>query len=689
MRIDRKNVFFVLLIAMFFCVSLFSLHTETLAEPPSNFHEENAGSEETPFLIANLANLRWLSETPDVWGFALLDNNWEVYRYYFLQTADIDASETINWNEGKGFHPIGNYFEVATMNAKVLSFLGIYDGDYHKISNLHINTPDELYYHEGYFDIPAIVHPALFGYLDFATIKNLRVENATVKLEENRTYQSYIGVLVGCAFESKIENCKVSGELLVGTSYPEISITSIVGSLVGNAQRSHIEYCYSKVTIYDFMSETSSLGGIIGYTGQTTLKNSFFYGDIFSSIERERNGGLIGSMSLSDVQFCYVVSYTDFQNISGLIGRISSSQNPSNIRHNFWNTETTGVLEPFNLVEGQNHTINNNFGLTTLEMKQNSTFINNDWDLENIWWIDERLNNGYPFLRSMDNKRKAPVDFTGKILDHDVVLTWLKSDFSINYDSNIQASLNGFILYRNHIFVNQTTDMNYIDLNLDTDTKYSYWIIAYYDDGEFGSAGTSIIMPLFSPPLNLQAIAGDGVVNLSWEIPNTQKYGTVIGYNVFRDDKKIDVILSPYKEYSDIGLENDIYYEYHVTAIWGGEIDGESEPSNIVIAKPETSDENDEIISYTTLLLGNFPNPFNPQTTINFSLARNGFVSIEIFNIRGQRIITLINNLLPAGKYEIFWTGVDSSNLRVSSGIYFYTMVTEDYNETRRMILLR
>jgi len=70
-----------------------------------------AGTELDPFLIANIANLRYLSENPSIWGEIEVDWDEEEYelveQVFFKQTADIDASETANWNDGEGFSPIG------------------------------------------------------------------------------------------------------------------------------------------------------------------------------------------------------------------------------------------------------------------------------------------------------------------------------------------------------------------------------------------------------------------------------------------------------------------------------------------------------------------------------------------------------------------------------------------------------
>jgi hypothetical protein len=97
----------------------------------------------------------------------------------------------------------------------------------------------------------------------------------------------------------------------------------------------------------------------------------------------------------------------------------------------------------------------------------------------------------------------------------------------------------------------------------------------------------------------------------------------------------------------------------------------------------------DAIIPMKTALGGNYPNPFNPTTTIAFDLATTGNVAIEVFNIRGQKVITLANDEFTAGHHIVNWDGVDSHGRSVSSGIYFYRMTTDDFTTSRKMILMK
>ena len=87
-------------------------------------------------------------------------------------------------------------------------------------------------------------------------------------------------------------------------------------------------------------------------------------------------------------------------------------------------------------------------------------------------------------------------------------------------------------------------------------------------------------------------------------------------------------------------------------------------------------------VSYS--LDNNYPNPFNPTTSIEFSLPRSGLTEIIIFDIRGREIERLVNSRMAAGKYKVKW---DASN--VSSGIYFYRLQAGDFVQTRKMVLLK
>ncbi len=80
----------------------------------------------------------------------------------------------------------------------------------------------------------------------------------------------------------------------------------------------------------------------------------------------------------------------------------------------------------------------------------------------------------------------------------------------------------------------------------------------------------------------------------------------------------------------------------------------------------------------------NYPNPFNPSTTINYQLARSGFISLKVYDLLGRNISTIYEGYKPAGTYhEVF----DARNL--ASGIYFYRLTGDNFSQVKKMLLLK
>ena len=103
-----------------------------------------------------------------------------------------------------------------------------------------------------------------------------------------------------------------------------------------------------------------------------------------------------------------------------------------------------------------------------------------------------------------------------------------------------------------------------------------------------------------------------------------------------------------------------------------------------------TVDTEDEVlINNKPILFNNYPNPFNPSTTISYSLQHASNLRVDIYNIKGQKVKSLVNEHKPAGKHSVTWHGTDDSGNAVGSGIYFYRMEAEGYVETKKMVLMK
>ncbi|MCK4654740.1 MAG: T9SS type A sorting domain-containing protein [Candidatus Cloacimonetes bacterium] len=123
------------------------------------------------------------------------------------------------------------------------------------------------------------------------------------------------------------------------------------------------------------------------------------------------------------------------------------------------------------------------------------------------------------------------------------------------------------------------------------------------------------------------------------------------------------------------------------TTIWG--------PISITIPQAGTDDHQLTIVD---LQLSNYPNPFNPTTTISFNVTQSAvsgsdgssFVTLDVYNIKGQKVKQLINNLLTVGQHSVIWDGSDENNQPVSSGIYFYKLNIDGKTKAvKKMMLMK
>jgi plastocyanin len=85
----------------------------------------------------------------------------------------------------------------------------------------------------------------------------------------------------------------------------------------------------------------------------------------------------------------------------------------------------------------------------------------------------------------------------------------------------------------------------------------------------------------------------------------------------------------------------------------------------------------------------NYPNPFNQTTKIDFSLAKSGFVSLNIYDILGRKVRTLVSERLSSGYKSVLWDGKNDSGKEVASGIYFYCLKVGDFSDTKKLVLLK
>ena len=299
------------------------------------------GTSENPYEIANLENLRWLSKTPSVWF------------SHFIQTQNIDATDTRYWNDGKGFKPIGELPTDATDLPK--SFNGFYDGDDYIINNLTINRPEE--------------NAALFNSVGpGATLTNVR--------------------LFGAKITGRVAASIVSESLVVNYSRCESVAANIIGSeAAGGLVGIHDGFAFMQECFFEgnLTGETVS-GGLIASAVDIKLLNSYAHCLVNGS---GIQGGLVGELvhyypysrelyssnySLSNVPICG--NYLDLWDK----GEPFEDVLPTN----FWNSNKRQSIGQWALSKNDH------------ELKSKSVLLDAGWDLDNVWRVKD---GSYPKLR--------------------------------------------------------------------------------------------------------------------------------------------------------------------------------------------------------------------------------------------------------------------------------------------------
>ncbi|MCF7857745.1 MAG: FG-GAP-like repeat-containing protein [Candidatus Cloacimonetes bacterium] len=207
-------------------------------------------------------------------------------------------------------------------------------------------------------------------------------------------------------------------------------------------------------------------------------------------------------------------------------------------------------------------------------------------------------------------------------------------------------------------------------------------------NGMYGNAE----VPTFLPPQNLfvdQAyIFPDNYYYLAWEAPDVGMR-TLVNYNIYVNDEIYDTVGPGVLELTIINapLNPEDVSVFYVTAIYEDPA-GESEPSNSVTCTPMVS-ASEVIIAISEF--ANYPNPFNPETTISFNITSDTErrTKLIIYNLKGQTVRKLKDEILTQGNYSVVWNGTDDSGKNVSSGIYLYKLSSDDFVETRKMLLVK
>ncbi len=166
----------------------------------------------------------------------------------------------------------------------------------------------------------------------------------------------------------------------------------------------------------------------------------------------------------------------------------------------------------------------------------------------------------------------------------------------------------------------------------------------------------------------------------------TQINAYVIGDTIDWDTANVEFVL----HYADKSMDNTIssygVFDYKTKKYFKKSLNLGDKQNYYTV---KLGEGNDIELPEMTELAQNYPNPFNPSTTINYTLKSESQVCLEIYNIKGQKVKSLVNQTKPAGFYNIVWNGKDTNNAKCASGIYFLKMKADGKTLTRKMMLIK
>ena len=356
------------------------------------------GSSSSPYQISTLSHLLWISEESSRWD------------KHYIQTTDIDASNTSYLDNNQGFAPIGN---------STTRFTGSFDGQGFSIENLFINRPNNN-------------EIGLFGNVNYGIIKNIQL------WDSNITGDTRVGAIAGALTNSSGQfsgNNVYDGFVLGNTSSG-----GLIGRLGSNSHIHTSSYIGTVTGYYSSQNFSGSgtpqnIGGIVGkMQAGSVLRKSFFDGHVFGinyvggiagfnfgseisnsyskgtiTAEHQFVGGISGNSNYDNNDTGRVHTFTSsvitsLDNSSSVGPVVGGQSTSSGMTYqgadNFWNSDLTNLTSAGGSID---------FPKTTQQLKTKTTFIDEGWDFTNTWIISGNLNNGFPALKS--NNDIGLVDF--------------------------------------------------------------------------------------------------------------------------------------------------------------------------------------------------------------------------------------------------------------------------------------
>jgi len=615
------------------------------------------GTEENPYQIITVDDLSYLSEQ--------VENGNDYYGQFFILMNDIDLG-VYPWNYGDGWLPIGGPSS---------SFSGSFDGSGFCISNLYIERETSNH--------------GLFGNISYAEIKRLNLANVYI------TSGGITGGIVGYNNYSIIDDCSCTG-IIHGVDN--------VGGLVGYSDGSTISNSYSLCDV----NGNTSLGGISGRIHESTLLNCFYdYETVLINDQHLISPGALESTMfnvwLANDKLLDINEYltTDGQNY------LIEDFNDLNIMMAFCQSPDITFLL-MNDIDLSEH---DNFYIPYL----GSVFDGNLHRISNLYIdISEFRNLGlFGYISGAEIRNIGSINvhidgngFTGGVVGNSYNSTISNSFSTGNVDADYYCA-GGLAGSQNDSYIMNSFSLcdvygrndsgGFIGSSHNSTISDCYCmgdVTGINEVGGFSGMITySYISGCFSAGSVAQAndsagFVGNGYSNVVYFCYwNTETSGYDVGNSYPENEgfygRTTDEMTYPYAENTYVGLDFD--------EVWASDndyIQNNGYPYLQGLQLVEIGDT-EQIINEYQFSICNYPNPFNPETTITYNLPSDSKITLSIHNIKGQLVKELINDKQKSGIHSIVWNGKDQRNDLCSSGVYFYSITSDNLSKTGKMILLK
>ena len=236
-------------------------------------------------------------------------------------------------------------------------------------------------------------------------------------------------------------------------------------------------------------------------------------------------------------------------------------------------------------------------------------------------------------------------------------------------------------------------------------TPDSEWIVFEQDsfgelgnhDFDFGDNTLPVTLTSFTSTISYTS-SGQARVSLQWK---TEAESGLIGYNIFRNENPVfensvranqEIVSANNSLVGNNYIYNDENVDLHRTYYYwlqSVELSNENETFGPISIKVINNNSDSVTIPYQTTLRSVYPNPFNPTATVSFYVKNPDRVKIKVFNIKGQQINELTNEVYQPGFHKLNWNGRDQNGNSCASGIYFFKMETRAQNQLIKGILVK